>query len=166
VNRAATPTETDLRLAGEMFSLVNDVRLARSMPLFAPILPIYRYLTGLDAVAQGHCHSMIDNAWYGHADLDGKKVGDRLYAAGFRLRYHQENVGYIAPHSAGKAFETFMASSGHRANILNPAFTFLGIGTAVFLELQKVRNTRDNVDTTLGPAGRLWSMVFYSPPAV
>lgn len=164
MNRSPVPTETDLRLAGELRTMANLARLEKSMPLFSPMRPLLRYLDHLDAVAQDTVHHMIDTGYYGHVDLDGKRVGDRLLAAGFALKWHTENVGFVAPHLAGAAFERFMASKVHRDAILNPHYVYVGIGTGTCLEQAVFRNTKDNVTTTLGPSGRLWVMVFYTGP--
>jgi len=162
--RAEHPTETDKRLAEELRQMVNLERVQRSIPLLAKSLPAFRYLDKLDKVAQDTVHHWIDTAVYGHVDREGKKVGDRLAAAGFKLYLHSENIAFSDPNYAGKVFEQFMGSTIHRMNLLNNGYKYVGIGTGICLEPSQFWNTKDQVMTTLGPTGRLWCMVFYTPP--
>ena len=55
---------------------------------------------------------------------------DRLAAAGYRWRAFAENIAY-GQRGPQDVTESWMASSGHRANMLNGAYTELGAGYAV-----------------------------------
>ena len=55
---------------------------------------------------------------------------DRLAAAGYRWRAFAENIAY-GQRGPQDVTESWMASSGHRANMLNGAYTELGTGYAV-----------------------------------
>ena len=55
----------------------------------------------------------------------------RLWAEVPRISWWRaENVGYVSagPGAAQRVHDAFMASAGHRANILNPRATHMGIG--------------------------------------
>jgi uncharacterized protein YkwD len=64
-----------------------------------------------------------------HTGSDGSKVGDRLTAAGYVWWTCAENVasGYATPSAVMGAW---LASAGHRQNILNPAFVHVGVAVA------------------------------------
>jgi len=55
---------------------------------------------------------------------------DRLAAAGYRWRAFAENIAY-GQRGPEDVTETWMGSAGHRANMLNGAYTELGTGYAV-----------------------------------
>ncbi len=65
-----------------------------------------------------------------HRGNDGSNAGSRLMRTGIRLRVVAENTatGYI---TADKAIAAWMASSGHRNNILTPEVTLAGVGQAM-----------------------------------
>lgn len=58
------------------------------------------------------------------------RAQDRLAAADYRWRAFGENVAFGQP-SAARVLDSWMHSPGHRLNILNPAFTEMGVGYAV-----------------------------------
>jgi uncharacterized protein YkwD len=64
-----------------------------------------------------------------HTGSDGSNAGGRISAAGYQPGTWGENVaaGYS---SASSVVAGWMGSSGHRANILNPAFTQIGVASA------------------------------------
>jgi uncharacterized protein YkwD len=55
---------------------------------------------------------------------------DRLAAAGYDWQSYGENLAFGQRNSA-EAVRSWMHSRGHRANIISPAFTELGVGYAV-----------------------------------
>ena len=57
------------------------------------------------------------------------RIEDRLAAAQYRWQTYGENVA-LGQSSAAAALESWMHSRGHRANILNPDFTEIGVGLA------------------------------------
>jgi uncharacterized protein YkwD len=64
-----------------------------------------------------------------HTGSNGSNAGDRIRAAGYQPGTWGENVaaGYT---SSSSVVAGWMGSSGHRANILNPAFTQIGVASA------------------------------------
>ena len=92
-------------------------------------LPALRLNAALTKVAQAHA---CDNAARGstaHVGSDGADIGDRLRRGGIQLRVAAENTA-IGMDSADRAMTMWMGSKGHRANILNPQVTQLGLGVA------------------------------------
>lgn len=77
--------------------------------------------------AQGHATWLAQNNQTGHTGSGGSTAQQRLYAAGFDGTIYGENVA-AGLESVDAAMDGWMASSGHRANLLNPAFVRMGYG--------------------------------------
>jgi uncharacterized protein YkwD len=82
----------------------------------------------LDAVARAHSADMRDNHFFAHISPRTGGPGDRLAAAGYKALAHAENIALESSIHAAEA--NLLASLGHRANILNPTATHVGIGVA------------------------------------
>ena len=61
-----------------------------------------------------------------HIGGDGSRFTDRLHAAGYP-RPGAENIAF-GQRTAARVVADWMASSGHRRNILNCAYTTIGVG--------------------------------------
>lgn len=61
-----------------------------------------------------------------HTGTDGSNPGDRIARTGLRVRTWGENVA-CNQRSVADVMQAWMNSAGHRANILNPGFTHIGI---------------------------------------
>ena len=91
-------------------------------------------LTGnrrLHAAAQGHVDDMETVGRYlGHDSSDGRTLSDRIDASGYRWRSIRENAAskQLSPREVVKGW---MASSGHRANLLAADVSEIGVGFAV-----------------------------------
>ncbi|WP_019069209.1 CAP domain-containing protein [Streptomyces hokutonensis] len=83
----------------------------------------------LAAAAQAHSTDMVARAFYSHTSPDGSQPWDRAAAAGSRRRTIGENIA-CGQRSPAEVVEGWMNSPGHRANILKPDFTHIGIGFA------------------------------------
>ena len=85
------------------------------------------YSPRLTAAAQGHRRDMAINDYFSHYSLDGRTPWDRIRATGYDYDRAAENIaaGYGSPASVVAGW---MASTGHRANILNCALTEIGVG--------------------------------------
>ena len=81
----------------------------------------------LRAAAEGHSEDMALNDFFSHTGSDGSTVGVRVSAQGYSWSLVGENIaaGYTSPESVVAGW---MASSGHRANILNCAYVHIGVG--------------------------------------
>jgi uncharacterized protein YkwD len=117
----ATPT-SELSPEGQLLALLNQERASRGLSLLA-------YSALLSAVARAHCEDMMKRGFVDHINPDGLTPFDRMERAGYRYSAAAENIA--AGHgqaSAADAFKSWMNSSGHRENILNPEFSEVGIG--------------------------------------
>ncbi|WP_344883656.1 CAP domain-containing protein [Allokutzneria multivorans] len=76
--------------------------------------------------AQRHSSDMAERNYFSHTSPDGASFDDRARAAGYP-RPGGENIAK-GQRSAEQVMESWMQSSGHRANILNCRFTALGVG--------------------------------------
>ncbi len=83
----------------------------------------------LTTAAQEHSADMVARAFYAHTAPDGSRPWDRAAAAGSTRRTIGENIA-CGQRSPADVVEGWMNSPGHRANILNPGFTHIGIGFA------------------------------------
>ncbi|WP_412541840.1 CAP domain-containing protein [Longispora sp. K20-0274] len=83
----------------------------------------------LAVAARMHSADMIKRSFFDHTNPDGKSPGERIAAAGYSGSLWGENIaaGQRDPASVMKAW---MNSPGHKANILNCKFKFLGVGVA------------------------------------
>ncbi|MEU6366938.1 CAP domain-containing protein [Streptomyces sp. NPDC046931] len=108
------------RTVTEVLALTNAERAAVGLPPLAadPLLA---------AVAQAHSADMVAHAFYAHTSPDGREPWDRAAAAGSRHRRVGENIA-CGQRSPAEVVHGWMDSPGHRANILGPAFSHLGVG--------------------------------------
>ncbi|MET7729783.1 CAP domain-containing protein [Streptomyces sp. NPDC005402] len=96
----------------------------------------------LARAAQAYSTDMAVRAFYSHTSPEGTQPWDRAAAAGSTRRSIGENIA-CGQRSATEVVEGWMNSPGHRANILKPDFTHIGIGFAGG-----------------GPAGTYWTQLF------
>ncbi|MEV7990090.1 CAP domain-containing protein [Micromonospora sp. NPDC085948] len=97
----------------------------------------------LMTAAQKHSQDQADHKNMSHTGSDGSNAGTRLDRIGYAWRTYGENVAWNQQTPAA-VMDAWMNSSGHRANILNCAFTEIGVGIA----------------TSNGP---YWTQVFAAP---
>lgn len=83
-----------------------------------------------DVAAWGHSKDMCDRSYFSHTSPDGKSAGNRLTKQGVRWRTWGENIFYGTGSlaNAQSAFKTWWNSPGHKANMMNPKFTKIGVG--------------------------------------
>jgi uncharacterized protein YkwD len=88
-----------------------------------------RATSGLAALTLSSCADSYAERWAAHLAQIGSLVHSSLgnLLGGCHARFVGENIGY-GPVSADAMMRMWMASPGHRANILNPRFTAIGIG--------------------------------------
>ena len=81
----------------------------------------------LDAAALAHATDMRNNNFFAHTGSDGSSPSDRVTTAGYAWTKTGENIGQgsVSPEDM---MDLWMNSTGHRANILDPDFTEIGIG--------------------------------------
>jgi hypothetical protein len=104
----------------EVIELVNAEREAQGLH---PLV----YDDRLAAAARDHSEDLGVQDYFSHTSLDGRTVGDRLVEAGYYYNTYGENIAAGQP-TPEVVMNSWMASSGHRANILNPNFCDIGVG--------------------------------------
>ncbi len=77
-------------------------------------------------LARQKCQDMIEQGYFGHISPTLGSPFDMMRAAGVEYFTAGENLAGAA--TVESAHQALMASSGHRANILNPNYTHIGIG--------------------------------------
>ena len=119
---AGTPASSSA--ASELASLTNAERRQAGLPALAVSQSLMR-------AAQRHADQMASMGQMAHS-LPGARYPepqDRLAAVGYRWQAYAENVAY-GQGSPASAMSSWMGSSGHRANILNPGLTEIGAAVA------------------------------------
>lgn len=81
----------------------------------------------LAVAAQLHAEDMAINNYFDHVSLDGRNPGDRITDAGYNWRTYGENIA-AGQRSVDEVMAGWLASPGHCANIMNPAFEEVGLG--------------------------------------
>ncbi|WP_369251607.1 CAP domain-containing protein [Streptomyces sp. R41] len=119
--RPFSPAELS-RTANEVIALTNAERTTAGLP------PLSGDLL-LTTAAQAHSADMVARAFYSHTSPDGSRPWDRAAAAGSTRRTIGENIA-CGQRSPAEVVRGWMNSPGHRANILKPDFTHIGIGLA------------------------------------
>ncbi|MFJ6852846.1 sigma-70 family RNA polymerase sigma factor [Streptomyces sp. NPDC091271] len=107
-------------VADEVIALVNNERAKEGCaPVSGNSL--------LAKAASRHSADMVARDYFSHTSPDGTDPGARITAAGYRWSTYGENIAKGQP-TAAAVMDSWMNSSGHRANILNCAFKEIGIG--------------------------------------
>ncbi|WP_226899908.1 CAP domain-containing protein [Nonomuraea phyllanthi] len=125
-SRPATATTPSPRGAGtslekEVLRLTNAERAKGGCGPLKPD-PLLR------AAAVGHSADMARRNYFDHDSKDGRSFMDRITAAGFTGgRAFAENIAFGQP-SAASVVRGWMESPGHRENIMNCAYTLIGVG--------------------------------------
>lgn len=129
-----TPTPID----PQALQVLDETNAARATAGCAPLL-LMPLETG---VADGHADQMAATGAFSHTGPDGSSPRSRLAAVGVRPQRTAENIalGY----DAASVVDAWMASPGHRANILDCSLVYVGIA-----ERQ-------------GVGGQYWTQVFSS----
>jgi hypothetical protein len=81
----------------------------------------------LEKAAQDHSESMAMEDFFSHTDKDGKQPWDRAEEAGYDFTAIAENIA-AGQRSPEEVVNGWINSPGHRANLLNPNYTDLGVG--------------------------------------
>lgn len=104
----------------EVIRLVNEIRLENGLKALA-------YDWELGRVARIKSQDMKDNHYFAHNSPVYGTPFQMIRNFGISFRSAGENIakGYATPQAVVNAW---MNSSGHRANILNPSYTRIGVG--------------------------------------
>ncbi len=120
-------------LAAAIFHATNIERNKYNKPYFI-------HSDTLFVVAQGHSNDMVGYNFFSHTSpvKEKRTMSDRFMKAGLTNRSHAENIANYALSkeetywSAGKrVVNGWMNSTGHRKNILNYRFRYLGCGVSL-----------------------------------
>jgi uncharacterized protein YkwD len=88
----------------------------------------------LQQAALGHGNDMVDHRYFAHDGRDGSRPADRIRAAGYLRSGGAWRIGENLAWGTGDLatpraiMAAWMASPGHRANILQPAYREIGFG--------------------------------------
>lgn len=116
-------------LSQTALALINEVRAngcrcgGQRMPPVEPLTTNDRLTTA----ARQHSADQAALRNRQHAGSDGSNVGSRVTRAGYTWRGVAENVAWNYP-TVEAAVEGWLSSTGHCKNIMNAAFTHMGIG--------------------------------------
>jgi uncharacterized protein YkwD len=122
--------------------LTNEVRQTHHL------MPLVRDTTLID-IARAHCDDMLERNYFSHVSPDGKSIHDRVAPAYSRtLSRAGENIwsGHGYDYSdcnlmARIIVDSWMSSPGHRANLLNPNYNYVGVGvSAMGKEVRATQN--------------------------
>jgi hypothetical protein len=124
------PAVVGVEIAGQAtICLVNRERTQRGLTPLG--------LNGLlNSASLEHSQDMVRRSYFEHSTPEGRTVIDRLRAVGYARGMSAstgENIAYGLGAKATPAaiVRAWMHSPGHRADILRPAFTEIGIGIAL-----------------------------------
>ena len=122
--RVAIPLEASWELADgpeQARALFEDLNLARIEEGVAALA----WSAALAEVAGGHGREMYEDGYFSHASPVTGTVDERLEARGIPFRVVGENLA-LSP-TAATVHEGLLASSPHRATMLDPRFTRVGV---------------------------------------
>jgi uncharacterized protein YkwD len=109
----------------EILCLLNVERARRGLVPLRP-QPL------LELASQRHSDDMVRRRYYEHETPDGVDPQMRMSAVGYAPAWTGENLytGTGTEATPVRALKGWMESPGHRANILRPEFTEVGVGIA------------------------------------
>jgi uncharacterized protein YkwD len=117
---AAEEGETEPDLVGQsLLRLINASREQAGLPSLVDHAV-------LGQVAEAHSREMVENRFVGHTSPATGTAAARVERAGIRSGLVLENIG--RGYSAAEIHRGLLESPGHRANILNPDVSHVGVG--------------------------------------
>ncbi len=117
----STPASGFEKAEKQLLDIINRERTSRR-------LPALRMSPGLVRLARAHSEEMARLNVLMHESARGLSLTERLEEAGVAFAANGENVARTSAFDPETVHRSFMASPGHRANILNPAYDEAGIG--------------------------------------
>ncbi len=107
-------------------AVLSGVNYQREQAGVAPL----QASSALFSAARGHSQDMATNNFFSHTGSNGSSPFDRISSAGFSYSAAAENIyaGNGSYNSASSAVGWWMGSDGHRENMLNPTYTYAGVG--------------------------------------
>jgi uncharacterized protein YkwD len=145
----ACPSHAQL-LQNDLLWKINDTRVAYGLQ---PLIPVNE----MTEAASFHAGDMFRNNIEGHIGSNGLDGGQRLHLVGYNASAWGEIVGHAYANGDqtylwdnAQMLNWWMNSPPHRANILNPSFTEIGLGIST--------GPRDSGGQTV--YHRYWCVVF------
>jgi len=119
-----TPASEELKIGFEyqLFDLTNATRVNHG-------LSILTWDDHVKETARKHSKDMATNNYFSHTNLEGQSPFDRMLEDAVQFSLAGENLAY-GQLSSIFAHEGLMNSKGHRENILQPGYQYLGVGVA------------------------------------
>jgi uncharacterized protein YkwD len=128
-NTSLMPSAHDTAaVGGSIVCLINAIRAQHGLsPLVAN--------RALNTSAMGHSRDMLANDYFGHNSLSGHTPAQRMMHQGAPCRNGcvlGENIAWVTGVDSTPlaVVQAWMASPGHRSNILDPDFRYEGLGVA------------------------------------
>ncbi|HEU0033779.1 MAG TPA: CAP domain-containing protein [Kofleriaceae bacterium] len=103
------PARTRIEIEMRIFELMNRERAIHDLPPLA-------WDAAAHAFARVHAVEMAGGAYISHEAPDGAHLPERVERGGLHGKTNRENVGHAW--GPGEVHDAFMASRGHRANVL------------------------------------------------
>ncbi len=126
----ASPAETSAEsVLKNLHALIDEERKARGLKPF-------KRDRALAKIALHHSEDMDRHAFVAHTSKTSGNAADRVARAGLKATLVLENIG--RGYSASEIHEGLMASPGHRANLLHPTATHIGLGVVKQNEGERV----------------------------
>jgi uncharacterized protein YkwD len=130
-SQSADPSQVSVsQVERSVLCLVNRERTSRGLKRLS--------MNGrLEKAAVSHSRDMVQRSYFDHVSLGGSTPLDRIkgsgYMTGARSYTYGENLAWGSDQLANpqNIVEKWMASPGHRRNILTGAFEEIGIGIAL-----------------------------------
>jgi serralysin len=113
------PSPTNQNFIYRVLELTNIERSKLSLP---PLT----FNTQLLNAAATHSQNMALQDFFSHSGKDGSSLGSRISATGYQFSAAAENLA-AGSSTPEQVVSSWMSSSGHRANILNPNLKEIGI---------------------------------------
>ena len=121
-----------------VLELINEARLqprSCGRKKFAATTPL-KQVAALESAALAHAQDMAAHGYLGHKGSDGSMPGDRATRANYTWSSVAENVA-AGQTTAEEVVNTWLASPGHCANLMNPRYSDTGVTYAVNPASQK-----------------------------
>lgn len=117
---ASSSTSTTAEVRAAVVKLTNEARAAKGCTV---ALKVSGRIT---TAAQGHASDMAAQNYFSHTSKDGRTWDTRIRNAGWK-KPAGENIAY-GFEAANSVMKGWMNSPGHKRNILNCKFNYIGIG--------------------------------------
>lgn len=104
----------------EVIRLVNEIRVQNGLKALTANWELSR-------VARFKSQDMVDNRYFAHTSPTYGTPFQMIKSFGLSFRTAGENIAY-GQRTPQAVVNAWMNSSGHRANILNPSYTQIGVG--------------------------------------